>query len=184
MCLSGRTQTDGVQTWRYVFNKVFYEACLYCFFYAIHMPTALVCSNDSSKKIVRKRNRQQRQTTTATPPKPRKIIKKVTNTKTSRRKGVNTVQLNLDPKSFQNFVGPFGLKRNGIIPIPNDTPRSTMLPQLLKKPRLMQSRSYSSPRLSVNLSVDTGVASKTDSFGFVLRDLRACSVWGDMGEDS
>jgi len=124
--------TDGVQTWS--------------------------CKKEISKTVARKRHRQQRQTVTQ--PKPRKIVRKITSSRPRRKKNANTVQLNLDPKSFHNnLVGHFGLKRNGIIPIPNDTPRSTMLPQLKS---VMQS--VSSPRLSVQLNVDTSIGSKTDQF--------------------
>jgi len=130
--------TDGVQTW-------------------------------SNKKLARKRHRKHRKSTTPPEPEPRKIVSKLINNKSRRKKNTNTVQLklNLDPKSFQNsFAGPW--TRNGIIRsksrIPNDiphTPRSTtMLPQLKTTPR-----SHSSPRLSVQLTVDTNAGSKTDYFG-------------------
>merc|ERR1712061_673993 len=38
-------------------------------------------------------------------------------------------------------------------------------------PRVMTSRSYSSPRLSVQLSVDTSLGSKQDSFGLNSNDI-------------
>ena len=125
---------------------------------ALNFPPNDSCKKEISKTVARKRHRQQRQTVTQ--PKPRKIVRKITSSRPRRKKNANTVQLNLDPKSFHNnLVGPFGLKRNGIIPIPNDTPRSTMLPQLKS---VMQS--VSSPRLSVQLNVDTSIGSKTDQF--------------------
>ena len=147
-----------------------------CYFYVSACASrikALVLPTCSNKKLARKRHRKQRKTTTPPEPvpEPRKIVNKLINNKSRRKKNANTVQLKLtlDPKSFQNsFAGPW--TRNGIIRssksrIPNDiphTPRSTtMLPQLKTTPR-----SYSSPRLSVQLSVDTN-AGKTDYFGSV-----------------
>lgn len=131
--------TDGVQTW-------------------------------SCKKAARKRHRQ-RQTVQ---PKPRKMTKKVTH---RSRREKNTIQLNIDPKSSQNgttngFAGPSARSgfTSGIIPIPNDTPRSTMLPQLQAWQHRQSSTSpRSSPRLSVQLSVDT--ADKTETFGIDAGDI-------------